>query len=181
MHILKDSLDTPSACIVEAINDEGVQPSDLKPSLFAAACIAEFEALHLPSPSIESEDGKLMRKARKQIEFVERIRNLHAAPVTIDVDKAVSMEMNFGRDVLRRTLFRLGIPDGEVSRGQLDSIEFVRNTRNDVAHGNRRERIIPGVFRAHQQKCEQFMNDLARLITTAVSQQYYRLPAVATP
>ncbi|MGW4292780.1 MAE_28990/MAE_18760 family HEPN-like nuclease [Micromonospora chersina] len=165
---------------VTAINARKMQSHELKPHLFASACTAEFEALRLPSPDTESEDGKLTRRAKKQVEFVERIRTLHMSAVTIDPEAAISMEMNFGSDVLRRTLFRLGIPESEVSRSYFKSIEFVRNTRNDIAHGNRKERIPPGLFQAHQRTCEQFMQDLARLITTAVAREYFKVPVQRT-
>ncbi len=162
---------------VMAVNSQQLKSQELKPHLFASACTTEFEALRLPSPDTESEDGKLTRRAKKQLEFVERLRQLHDSVVTIDPDAAISMEMNFGRDVLRRTLFRLGIPDSAVSRSYLDSLEFVRNTRNDIGHGNRKERIPASLFQAHQRKCEQFMRDLGRLITTAVTSEYFRVPA----
>lgn len=165
---------------VTAINSRNMHSHELKPHLFASACTPEFEALRLPSPDNESEDGKLMRRAKKQVEFVDRIRALHLSTVTIDPDSAVSMEMNFGSDVLRRTLFRLGIPEGEVGKSYFTSIEFVRNTRNEIAHGSRKERIPPGLFQAHQRKCEQFMQDLARLVTTAIAREYFKVPLQRT-
>lgn len=164
---------------VGAINAQQMQSHQLKPHLFASACTAEFDALWLPAQSTETEDSKLTRRAKKQVEFVERIRQLQTSVITIDADAAVSMEMNFGTDVFRRTLYRLGIPDTEVGNHYYSSLEFVRKTRNDIAHGNRKERISPKLFESHQRQSERFMEDLARLITTAVSQEHFRLPIAA--
>jgi len=163
---------------VEAINSQRLKVGEAQPHLFASALIPEFNALrHGSGNESESEDGRLTRRAKNQVGFVQKLRVLDNGPLFIDAEVAVSMEMNFGQDVLRRTLFMLGIPEAEVDKNYYESLEFVRRGRNDIAHGGRRERIEPGAFEAHQRKCEQFMNDLARLITLAVTREWFR----ATP
>jgi hypothetical protein len=162
---------------VTAINARRLHSMDLHTNLFASALIPEFDALRLGSGEQESEDGRLTRRARSQVSFIQRFRQLSQGILSIDPDAAVSMEMNFGTDVLRRTLYRLGIPETEVSKSYYQSLEFVRRARNDIAHGSRRERIPPGLFEAHRSKCEQFMKDLARLITTAAVHEWYRASA----
>ncbi|MEV1017944.1 MAE_28990/MAE_18760 family HEPN-like nuclease [Micromonospora sp. NPDC049801] len=172
---------------IDAINAKGLKAIELKPHLFAAACIAEFEALRTgagQSDDGSAEDGILTRRAVRQVNFVQRVRELNEATITIDPQVAASMEMNFGTDVLRRTLYRLGIPESEVSRSYFHSLEFVRRTRNDIAHGSRKSRIDVRLFSVHRRKCEQFMNDLARLITSAVSREWYRpfpMPGIPEP
>ncbi|WP_147457437.1 MAE_28990/MAE_18760 family HEPN-like nuclease [Micromonospora sp. CV4] len=163
---------------IDAINAKGLKASELKPHLFASACISEFEALRTgatgQSDERSAEEGILTRRAVRQVDFIQKIRALNETPVTIDPQAAASMEMNFGTDVLRRTLYRLGIPESEVSRSYFHSLEFVRRTRNDIAHGSRRSRIDVRLFDRHRRKCEQFMDDLARLITSAVSREWFR-------
>lgn len=161
---------------VQAINDQQMSAKDLHPNLFACALVPEFDAIRLGiGNDQESEDGRLMRRAKLQVAFVEKVRALADQALSIDIDAAVSMEMNFGSDVLRRTLYRLGFPDNAVNRSHYNSLEFVRTARNDIAHGSRKERIEAGLFEAHRRKCEQFMNDLSRLITSAVDQEWYRI------
>lgn len=163
---------------VRAINDQQLSAKILHPNLFACALSREFDEMRLGSGNDqETEDGRLMRRAKQQVAFVERMRVLADQILTIEADVAVSMEMNFGSDVLRRTLYRLGIPSDVVNRSHFTSLEFVRKARNDIAHGSRKERIEPGLFDAHRRKCEQFMNDLTRLITTAVDGEWYRASA----
>jgi hypothetical protein len=82
--------------------------------------------------------------------------------------------MNLSADVLRRQLFMLGIPSDEIDRGQYSALEFVRRTRNDIAHGDRKERIVPGEFLAYTRKSEQFMSDLTRLLMEAARDEWYR-------
>ncbi|MFC5752999.1 MAE_28990/MAE_18760 family HEPN-like nuclease [Actinomadura rugatobispora] len=166
---------------VKAINDRQLKAKDLHPNLFACALTREFDGIRLGSGAeteTDAEDGFLLRRAKRQVAFVDRMRSLAETILSIDADLAVSMEMNFGSDVLRRTLFRLGMPDTAVSRSHFTSLEFVRKARNDIAHGSRKERIEPGLFDAHRKKCEQFMNDLSRLISTAVDGEWYMVSAV---
>lgn len=161
---------------VRAINERQLPAKDLHPNLFACALTREFEAIRLGSGNDqESEDGRLLRRAKLQVSFVQKVRDLIEQVMLIDAESAVSLEMNFGSEVLRRTLFRLGIPDSAVKRSHYSSLEFVRVARNDIAHGSRKERIEAGLFEAHRRKCEEFMNDLSRLITRAVDEEWYRV------
>jgi hypothetical protein len=161
---------------VKAINECELEANALHPHLFATALVSEFDALRLGNNADqESEDGRLTRRAKNQVAFVTKVRSLGQGPLRVDAAAAVSMDMNFGADVLRRTLYRLGIPEVEVSRHYYDSLEFVRRTRNDIGHGSRKEKIPPGLFDAHRNKCERFMEDLARLISRAVSDEWYKV------
>lgn len=164
---------------IDAVNSRGLQANDAQPHLFASALVPEFDALRQSGSEQETYEGRLTRRARNQVNFVERVLHLSAGTLAIDADKAISMEMNFGSDVLRRTLYMLGIPASEVDRNYYASLEFVRRARNDVAHGSRRERIEAGLFEAHRIKCEQFMNELVRLISAAVREEWFRAGAVS--
>lgn len=159
---------------IDAVNSQQLRAHELRPHLFASALVSEFDALRQGGNEQESGEGRLMRRANSQFKFVEKLRLLSNAVVTVDADHAVSMEMNFGADVLRRTLFMLGIPETEVDNSYYSSLEFVRRARNDIAHGSRRERVEPGLFEAHRSKCERFMNELVRLIGHAVQDEMYR-------
>lgn len=165
---------------VRAINEQRITAKDLHPHLFACAVVKEFDAIRLGSGNDqESEDGRLLRRAKHQVAFVQKMVGLADQILSIDVEAAVSMEMNFGSDVLKRTLYRLGIPDSAVRRSHFTSLEFVRIARNDIAHGSRKERIEPGLFDAHRRKCEQFMNDLSRMVALAVDREWFRANSAA--
>lgn len=166
---------------VNAVNERRLLADEAHPHLFASALIPEFDALRrganpeqAPNNEPDSEHGRLTKRALVQVEFVQKLRDMGEKPLSINVESAVSMEMNFGSDVLRRTLYRLGIPEEEVARTYYNSLEFVRKMRNDIAHGSRRERIPPGEFEAHQRKCEAFMGELVRLITMAIGSEWFR-------
>lgn len=166
------------AIYLKTVNDLRLNATELHQNLFATALTREFDAIRRGlRDDAESEDGRLMRRARSQVDFVEKLRRLNHEPLVLDVDSSVSMEMNFGADVFRRTLYRLGIPETQVHKTYYTSLEFIRRMRNDVAHGMRKERIEPGEFEAHQRKGEEFMSELTRLVTTAVNSEMYRVSA----
>lgn len=159
---------------VDAINARALPMTELQPSLMAAALTREFKSLQAGSSSDDSgTEDKLLRKARKQVAFLERLRTLGASDGLTIPDEAVSMEMNIGADVLKRTIFLLGMPEHTFNAAQLSSVEFVKNARNDIAHGSRRDRISPRMFDSHRSQCERFMADLSRIISTATSEEWF--------
>lgn len=159
---------------VDAVNSCGVPCERVNSYLFAAALGREFEAFRSGASSVVvDDDGTFMRRARNQYLFVTRLRELAQSVYSPDPDMVVSMEMNFGADVFRRTLFQLGIPETEVHRSHYLALEFVRNMRNDIGHGSRQGNIPPSLFDAHRRKCEAFMSELTRLVTDAYSRTLY--------
>jgi hypothetical protein len=164
---------------VEAVNSQALTAEQLQPQLFASALVREFDALRLGTGGDQGPDeGRLTRRARNQSSFVARMRSHQSGPVRIEAELAVSMEMNFGADVLRRTMYMLAIPSAELDKSFDVALEFVRRMRNDIAHGSRKERIEPGMFEANISKCEQFFNDLVRLITRALTNEWFKVGTV---
>jgi hypothetical protein len=168
------------AVYVTAINDKRLALRELQPQLMASALTQEFEAVrkNVGADDGQEEEGRLTRRAKNQVSFVKKMQSISSGPLTIVAEIAASMEMNLGRDVLRRCLYMLAIPSNQVNRQQYAAIEFVKNARNDIAHGSRKERISHKMFESHRQKCEQFMVDLMRLITLAASDEWFRAGAV---
>ncbi|WP_143510269.1 MAE_28990/MAE_18760 family HEPN-like nuclease [Pseudonocardia sp. Ae717_Ps2] len=163
---------------VAFINSIQAAASDVRAELVAAALLQEFEAVRkgggVEAQEDGDENGVLLKRAKSQVAFVNKIRMILENPVEIDSGSAVSLDMNLSADVLRRQLFVLGIPSERVERAQFSALEFVRRTRHDIAHGNRKERISTGEFQAHTSQSERFMSDLARLITSAARDGWYR-------
>jgi hypothetical protein len=159
---------------VTAINNRSLPAKELQPELMAAALAVEFDSLR-KAPGAIGEEGKLTSRARQQIAFVQRLQELADGPISIAAEVAISMEMNLGSDVLKRALVSLGIPVDKVENDQYSSIEFVKRVRNDIAHGTRKEKIPAGMVKAHMKRCDEFMNGLARVLTQALSEEWFRL------
>lgn len=164
------------ALYLDAINSRSLPIGSLQPSLMAAALAKEFKALQAGSSTDdEGTEDRLLRRARKQVAFLERLRGLNTATDLKVPEDAVSMEMNVGADIIKRTVFLLGMPEQTFDSRQLSSVEFVKNARNDIAHGSRRDRIPARMFDAHRVQCERFMADLSRTIARAVVEEWFSI------
>jgi hypothetical protein len=162
---------------VRAVNSCSLAVNDLHVNLLATSLVDEFKAMRAGLDQglrDDEDDGAYLKRAKRQVSFVERVRLAAKRPLYIDPDLAVSMEMNLGADVMRKTLYMVGIPESTMDGGYLSSLEFVRRTRNDVGHGARTETIPTGLFAAHMEKCEEFMNHIVRVITAGVAEEWFR-------
>jgi hypothetical protein len=167
---------TALSLYIDAINNQGLPAKSLRPELLAAALSGEFDMLRRGAAT-SGDEGKMTTRARHQVAFVQRLQELSEGPISIAAEVAVSMEMNLGSDVLKKCLVALGISVDKVRRDQYTAIDFVKNVRNDIAHGGRKEKIPGGLFSAHLKKCEEFMNELARVLTRAVSEKWFLVQA----
>lgn len=165
---------------VRAVNELQLGARQAQSHLVATSMSGEFHRMRRGANDDvgPNEEGRLMRRARREVGFVERVRAINDVSLALDEDESVSMEMNLGSDVLRRSLYRLAIPPGAVEASQYGALEFIRRARNDIAHGGRTHRIDIARFRAHIEKSERFMGDLRRLLTLALAQEWYRQGAV---
>ncbi|MFE2452095.1 MAE_28990/MAE_18760 family HEPN-like nuclease [[Kitasatospora] papulosa] len=166
---------TALSLYVDAVNSRSLPARSLRPELLAAALANEFDTLRRGATA-SGDEGKMTTRARHQVAFVQRLQELSDGPISIAAEVAVSMEMNLGSDVLKKCLVALGISVDKVRRDQYAAIDFVKNVRNDIAHGGRKEKIPGGLFSAHLKKCEEFMNELARVLTKAVSEEWFIVP-----
>jgi HEPN superfamily protein len=164
---------------VRMVNEQRLPVDELHTNLLATSLADEFKILRSGASignQIEDEDdGTYLRRAKRHVNFVERVRSVSKGPLYVDPDHAVSMEMNLGADVLKKTMYMVGIPESSMDGSYFSSLEFVRRTRNDVGHGARTETIHPGLFEAHMTKCASFMNDLVRVVTAAVAEEWFRV------
>lgn len=159
---------------VNAINGAAVPTKDLRVELHAAALASEFKALRTGVPEDLNDTERLVRRAKRHVDFVQRVRLMESESIELVAEDAVSLEMNLGSEVLKKNLFILGIPSSSFSETTYKTLEFIRRNRNDIAHGGRRDRIPPNLFESHWEKCEEYMNELARLLTRAIRDEWYR-------
>lgn len=167
---------------VRALNHLKLGSDSAQPHLVAAALVAEFNAMRSGQVTSEGredgEEGRLMRRARREVRFVERLRDVSFEPLLLSERDIVSMESNLGRDVLQRSLFRVAIPPSEVPSNKYGALEFVKNARNDIAHGSRRQRLEPRDFSRQMDTTRELMEDLARLVRRAFRDQWYKSGSV---
>jgi hypothetical protein len=150
--------------------------SELSPPLATSALLGEILALRNPlvAESLSEMPEKLLRRAKKEVELVSKMRAMQNEQAAFNEDDVISLEMNIGSDVLKRTLYRLGIDLGEIEESHYKAIDFVKNQRNVVAHGGRTQVVHVRLYDQHLKKSDQFMNSLARVLSRNYARETFR-------
>jgi hypothetical protein len=123
---------------VRAANDAQITCSEATPAIAAAALADVLAALRDPNKKcplfkhVFPDDTKLHKFAR-DIEFVERSSEIGARPVRIP-DWVVDTESNLQPAVLRKNLFRLGLPH-DLFASLEGQIHRLLQMRNGISHG----------------------------------------------
>ncbi|MEO1060561.1 MAG: MAE_28990/MAE_18760 family HEPN-like nuclease [Actinomycetota bacterium] len=158
-----------------AINSERALAEALAPEVAAAGLAPEFESLRAgSSPASTDPDERRLRQAERETHFVLRLRSLDTEPIELDIDRVVSLESNLSSDVLKRILYRVGISPTDLDRTLYRSLEFVRRTRHDVAHGVHTVAPARSEFEAHMLATDRLMDDLVRLVYSACRFGHFR-------
>ncbi len=125
-------------------------------------------------PSALPDDPKLRKVARMR-EFIERADNFHAQRVLMK-DDVVDTESNLTPSVLRKSLYRLGLPHDMFDEYQ-GKIHRLVNLRNDIAHGSAKEGIEAKSYEELRTAAAEVMTGLSVAITDAlIRKQFLRVP-----
>jgi hypothetical protein len=163
---------------VGAVNGEGVQCKDADYSIVAATLSDVFSTLRNGSKKAQEfrndapDDAKLHRFARDR-EFVERAVEIMARKVSIP-ESAVDTESNLNPTVLRKNLYRLGLPHEQFAFMDGD-INQLLNLRNKIAHGESKQGIPEKLYGQLRDAAFRVMNGVSVGITQACSEKRYLL------
>jgi len=161
---------------VTAINQEGIDCKDANYAIAAASLSDVFVTLRngdKKAPefiNVSPDDTKLHRFARDR-EFIERAFDLMARKVNIP-DKVVDTESNLKPVVLRKNLYRLGLPHDQFSSLE-PGIEQLLNLRNKIAHGESKQGIPEKLYEQLRTSAFHIMNGVASGLTEAISEKWY--------
>ena len=165
---------------IRAINDENLVASDAHPAIAASALASVFAALRNPNTKCDifqktlPDEGKLHRFARDQ-EFVERTQELNATVVSLE-DDVVDSESNLKPIVLRKNLFRLGLPH-DLFKHLDGTIHRLLRLRNKIAHGERKAGIEKEEFDSLKDAVFEVMKEIKSLVMAHLQSQSYLRPA----
>jgi hypothetical protein len=160
-----------------AINGEQVACGEASPAIAAAGWAKLFKELRDPNTKCSEfkhtlpDDGKLHRFARDR-EFMERSAEFNRLPVTIP-DDFVDTESNLKPVVLRKILYRLGLPHDQFSQhdGKIDRLLRVRNK---IGHGESRSGVTSTDYEELRTIVFQIMEDVKRQVVESLGQGHFR-------
>ncbi|MDR7151515.1 hypothetical protein J2W49_003491 [Hydrogenophaga palleronii] len=161
---------------VRCINANGLNCADVEASIAAASLREVFFALQNPEKkstlfSDAPDDSALHRLARER-EFVLRSFDILAKPVNLP-DSVVNTESNLWPIVLRKNLFRLGLPHERFAHLE-SNLSMLVNTRNEIGHGATPKPIKWTLYEKLRDTSIKVMRDLQSTLFTASNLQWYR-------
>lgn len=166
---------------VKAINDLKLKSCDVIEGIAAASLGDVFRALERgdrkgrvfkgPLP----EDQYLYTFCRRR-EFVAGLDGLLSRTVLVPAD-AVDTESNLSSRVLRRNLYKLGLP-AEAFEGYEPDLDELVHRRNNIAHGVQVNPVAADLYDRLRRSTFGFMDELALLVVGAIEKgSYLRQPA----
>ena len=161
---------------VLVVNRENVKCKDANPSIVAGAWHSKFSAVEsgdkkervfknaLPT------DEKLHRFARRR-EFVETIPNFRVEFAKIP-DDTVDVESNLKPVVLRKNLYKLGLPHDafQTYEGKIGKLLAIRNS---VAHGAKKEGLRREEYQPIEQAIFKVMDEFMEIIINSLKDKKF--------
>lgn len=114
---------------------------------------------------------KELRALGLEVEIVERSRSLLGATIEID-EKFISVEDNLWPVVLKKVLFRLGLPHDLFDTHE-GSIKALVNRRNGIGHGAETRGVDVSVYGTMKNAVLDVMNTIQVRIVDAIENELY--------
>lgn len=158
---------------VRCINSKGLSCADAEASIAAASLREVFLALQNPEKKSSlfnevPDDSALHRLARER-EFVLRSFDVLAKPVNLP-DSVVNTESNLWPIVLKKNLFRLGLPHERFEHLE-GNLSMLVNARNEIGHGATPKPIKWTLYEKLRDTSIKVMRDLQSTLFTASNLQ----------
>jgi RiboL-PSP-HEPN len=164
---------------VAAINEEEIECSMASYAIVAASLhdvLATLRTGNKKAPEFKNSspnDPKLHLFSRDR-EFVERAYDILKRKVRIP-DGTVNTESNLNSVVLRKNLYRLGLPH-EQFQSLEPEIERLLGLRNRIAHGESKQGVSETQYEQLRRSALHVMSEITASMTKAFSEKKYLLP-----
>lgn len=159
-----------------AINRSGISCGEASWAIAASSLSELFRTLRNPQKKCDffrrelPDDAKLHQFARER-EFIEHASDVNGRPVSIP-DEVVDTESNLTPVVLRKNLFRLGLPHDQFQSHDA-AINKLLNLRNGISHGSLKEGVEKRVYEQLRTSTFAIMSGLGTGIMKALSERAY--------
>lgn len=169
---------------VNAINAENVQCKDATHAVAAASLFDVFQYLRDGTGKAKNfkklglPDDKDLHRFVRDREFLKSATQIMSGNVTIP-DRIVDPESNLNPEVLRKILFRLGLPHDQFVDIEPE-ITTLLKLRNKIAHGETKEGINDVLYSKLKTSTFRIMNSIVRGITESLIERKYLLSSELT-
>jgi len=168
---------TAFSIYADAINKEKLKCSAANDSIVATSLAKIFKDFENPKKkslffvNVLPDDTQLHRFAR-QVEFLERLSDISQRVVDIPTDVVIDMESNLTPAILRKILYRLGLPYDSFKQSE-GKIHQLLMRRNNVAHGVHKGGISEKEYHEVEVAAYDIMKGLLHLIYGALKDSSY--------
>jgi len=161
---------------VAAINQEGIECKEANFAIAAASMSDVFASLRDGTKKAKEfindnpDDTKLHRFARDR-EFIERAFEIMGRKISIP-ENVVNMESNLKPVVLRKNLYRLGLPHDQFSTLEPE-ISKLLELRNKIAHGETKLGVSEKLYEQLRSSALHVMTEITSGLTKAFSEKWF--------
>ena len=117
-------------------------------------------------------DDRAIHRFARRVELIGILKEIWMHRVEIPIDEVVDTEANLNPPVMKKILYRLGLPPDAFSENE-GRIHLLLNYRNSIAHGVAKDGLDERKYEEVQTAAIEIMSSLIKVITSALSDTKY--------
>jgi hypothetical protein len=168
---------TAFSIYANAINQENLTCSHVIDPIIASSLstiFREFENTNKKSSLFKNDlpDDRTIHRFSRQVELINNLNAIWAQRVNIPIDDVVDTEANLKPSVMRKILYRLGLPHDAFNENE-GKLHSLLNYRNKIAHGSSKDGLDEKIYEEIQASTLRIMSSTIKMIMNALSQTNY--------
>lgn len=175
---------TALSIYANTINQENLTCSLVTDQIIASSLTTvfqDFENMNKKSDLFRNDmpDDRTIHRFARQVELISNLKEIWLQRVEIPVDNVVDTESNLKPPIMRKILYRLGLPY-DVFKENEGNIQLLLNYRNSISHGARKDGLSEREYERIQTATIEIMSSLIKIVTRALSDaKYLRIGTVS--
>ncbi len=168
---------TAFSIYANAINQENLTCSHVTDQIIAsslAIVFRDFENTNKKSSLFKNDlpDDRTIHRFARQVELINNLNAIWARRVNIPIDDVVDTEANLKPSVMRKILYRLGLPYDAFNENE-GKLHSLLNYRNKIAHGSSKDGLEEKIYEEIQASTLGIMSSTIKMIMNALSKTNY--------
>lgn len=168
---------TAFSIYANAINQENLTCSHVTDQIIAlslATVFRDFENTNKRSSLFKNDlpDDRIIHRFVRQVELINNLKTVWTQRVNIPIDDVVDTEANLKPSVMRKILYRLGLPHDAFNENE-GKLHSLLNYRNKIAHGSSKDGLDEKIYEEIQTSTLGIMSSTIKMIMNALSETNY--------
>ena len=160
-----------------AINQENLTCSHVTDQIIASSLAIVFrdlENMNKKSSLFKNDlpDDRIIHRFARQVELINNLNVIWTRRVNIPIDDVVDTEANLKPSIMRKILYRLGLPHDAFNENE-GKLHSLLNYRNKIAHGSAKDGLDEKQYEEIQTSTIGIMSSTIKMIMNALSETKY--------